>query len=135
MLGVFGPAFAFTSSAAAEPRLSADRSELRRQLVDLQRQTRELEAKMRRIEAELARDASSRAAAPRALSSRLSAAADCRIPTYFDGDGIKHVRLECVELASQSSCDPPYGLDERGVRRFRPDCAAGDAAPGNRADE
>lgn len=127
-LVVFGPAFGLAGSAAAEPRLGADRGDLQRQLADLQRRARELEEKMHRIEAALAREAPARAVVPRSLAPARSAAADCKLPAYFDSTGIKHVRLECIDPASQPTCDPPYDLDERGVRRFKPECGTGTAA-------
>jgi hypothetical protein len=123
---VLGPALGIANSAAAEPRGSADRGELRRQLVELQRRAHELEEKIRRVEAELAREAPVRAVAPRSLAAaRSAAAADCTVlPLYIDSTGIKHLRAECTERASQPSCDPPYALDEQGVRRFRPACTS-----------
>jgi hypothetical protein len=130
-----GPALGLARTAAAEPRLGADRGDLQRQLADLQRRARELDEKMRRIEAELARDAPARAVIPRSLAPARSAAADCKLPVFLDSDGIKHVRLECVDLAAQPTCDPPYVLDERGVRRFRAACATGAAASSSRTDD
>jgi hypothetical protein len=133
-LVVVGGALGFAGKAGAEPRLGADRGDLRRQLVDLQRREHELDEKIRRIEAELARDTPAR---PRSLApSRPSAAANCALlPFYLDSTGIKHLRAECAELAAEPSCDPPYNLDEQGVRRFRPGCMSDAAASGSRADE
>jgi len=131
-LVVFGVALGFANRAAAEPRLGADRGDLRRQLVDLQRRAHELDEKIRRIEAELAQSAPAGTGAARALTPAIpTAAADCKIPVYIDGMGIRHVRLECLDAAS-ASCDPPYALDEHGVRRFRPACETGVLAPSNR---
>ena len=134
-LVAFGVALGFASSAAAEPRLGADRAELRRQLMDLQRRAREVEDKIRRIDAELARQAASRAVTHRALASTRSPATDCALPYYLDGVGIKHLRSECLEAASELSCDPPYSVDEQGVRHFRPGCASGAALPNDRVGE
>lgn len=129
----FGVALGLAGNAVAEPRLGAERADLRRQLVELQRRARELEDKIRRIDAELARDAARRV--PRALASARSSATDCMLPYYLDGVGIKHLRPECLEAASQLSCDPPYAVDEQGVRHFRPACASGAAMPSTRSDE
>jgi hypothetical protein len=130
-LVVFGTALGFAQTAEAEPRLGADRGDLRRQLVDLQRRARELDAKIRRIEAQLSRDTPADTGAPHSLVPAIpSAAADCKLPVYIDSIGIRHVRLECID-AKNLSCDPPYALDENGVRRFRPACENGAPAPVN----
>ena len=122
-LVVLGAASGLARPTAAEPRLGADRSELRRELVDLQRRARELDEKIRHVEAELAREARARAVAPRTNGAKPAAAADCTLPYYLDGAGIRHLRAECLAPAGESSCDPPYSLDEQGLRRFRPLCA------------
>jgi hypothetical protein len=135
-LVVLGAALLFAGKAAAEPRLGADRSDLRRQLADLRRRERELDDKIRRIEAELAREEAARAVAPRSMaevSARMPPA--CILPFYLDSAGIKHLRPECVELAGRPSCDPPYNLDDQGVRHFRPACAAGTATTSHRGDD
>jgi hypothetical protein len=132
----FGVALGVASNAAAEPRLGADRAELRRQLVELQRRERALEDKIRRIDAELAREASTRAVASRTVGrAKPAAAVDCVLPYYLDLTGIKHLRPECLEASGQPSCDPPYAVDEQGVRHFRTGCASGVALPSKRADE
>src|SRR4051812_16699437 len=132
----FGVALGLASNAAAEPRLGADRADLRRQLVELQRRARELEDKIRRIDAELAREAATRSVARRSVGrARSSAAVDCMLPYYLDLTGIKHLRPECLEAAGQLSCDPPYTVDEQGLRHFRTGCASGAALPSKRADE
>lgn len=134
-LVAFGVALGLAGNAAAEPRLAADRADLRRQLVELQRRARELEDKIRRIDVELAREAATRAVAQRSVGrAKPAAAVDCVLPYYLDLAGIKHLRPECLE-AGQDSCDPPYVVDEQGVRHFRTGCASGMALPSKRADD
>lgn len=131
-LTAFGAALGLAGTVAAEPRLAADRGDLRRQLEDLKRRSHELDEKIRRIEAELARNEPPPPVAPRAIA---PAAPNCRLPYFLDSTGIRHVREECLEPAGQPSCDPPYNLDEHGVRRFRPACASGAIVPANRGNE
>jgi hypothetical protein len=127
--------------AVAEPRLGADRAELRRQLLDLQRRQRELDEKIRQLEAELENDRRAQTVVPRSTPAILmdaappSAAAQCMLPFYLDGDGIRHLRPECVEVANRSSCDPPYTLDRQGIRHLRAACTSGAAAPSRPAGE
>src|SRR3954466_4966490 len=92
-LVAFGVALGLAGNAAAEPRLGADRADLRRQLVELQRRAREIEDKIRRIEAELAREPATRAIAARSVArAKPAAAVDCVLPYYLDLTGIKHLR-------------------------------------------
>lgn len=134
-LVVLGAALGLARSTAAEPRLGADRNDLRRQLVDLQRRERELDEKIRRIEADLARDARAQASAPRSMPATTPAVPDCLLPYYLDNTGIRHLRTECLEPVDRPSCDPPYSLDEQGLRRFRPACASGATVTSNRSAE
>lgn len=127
---VFAVTLGLGSSAGAEPRIGADRAELRQQLADLQRRERELKREIQRVEAELERE--NRA---QAMSLAASAAAECLVPFYLDGMGIKHLRPECVATTSLASCDVPFNLDGRGVRHFRDSCATHAGAPSGGSDE
>ncbi len=134
-LVILGASLGLAGSAAAEPRLGADRGDLSRQLTDLKRRARELDDKIHRIEAELARDAAARPVAPRSLAAARPSAPDCRLPYYLDTSGIRHLRPECLEPDGQPSCDPPYSLDEQGLRRFRPACASDATLPSGRGND
>jgi hypothetical protein len=119
---------ASAGSAVAEPRLAADRADLRRQLVDLQRRAFEIGQEIRRVEAQIEQDR-------RVQADPRFAAAECMVPFYLDSMGIRHLRPECVDAMSESSCDPPFALDGRGVRHFREACASSAAEPSADPDE
>ena len=121
-------AVALGERAQAEPSPKSERPSLERQLAELKRQARELQEQIRRIEMQLGRDTSSATDASLPVSlAKPSSSADCTLPFYMDGSGLKRVRSECLEVTGETACEMPFMLDENGMRRMRPACGA--AAP------
>lgn len=106
-----------TGEAQADPD-SRDRAELLRTIRELTARVRELEAQVRSLTAE---KRVARAAAP---------AADCATPFFMGADGVRRVRLECLDQrAAEESCESPFVLDASGIKRVKRACLTSMAAP------
>jgi hypothetical protein len=102
--------------AKADPD-SRDRAELLRTIRELTQRVRELEAQVRALSASEGRVAA-------------SADAGCSTPFFMGADGVRRVRLECLnQAASAESCENPFVLDATGIKRVKRACLTSMAAP------
>jgi hypothetical protein len=105
--------------AKADPD-SRDRAELLRTIRELTQRVRELEAQVRALSASEGRVAAATAAAD----------AGCSSPFFMGADGVRRVRLECLnQTASTESCENPFVLDATGIKRVKRACLTSMAAP------
>ena len=103
--------------AQAEPD-SRDRRELLRTIHELKRRVRELEAEVRSLTPE------------RRAAAAARPATDCTTPFFMGADGVRRVRLECLEQPqTEESCESPFVLDASGIKRVKRACLTTMAAP------
>jgi len=104
------------TEAKADPE-TRDREELLRTIRELTQRVRELEAQVRSLTASEGRVA---AAAPEAT---------CSTPFFMGADGVRRVRLECLNQAqTEESCESPFVLDASGIKRVKRACLTSMAA-------
>jgi hypothetical protein len=104
--------------AKADPD-SRDRAELLRTIRELTQRVRELEAQVRTL-----------STPERRVAAATPAGANCSTPFFMGADGVRRVRLECLnQPASEESCESPFVLDASGIKRVKRACLTSMAAP------
>lgn len=48
--------------------------------------------------------------------------AECSPPFVLDAEGMRHVRMECMQSPTAKSCDDPFVLDASGIKRVKSAC-------------
>lgn len=105
------------TDAKADPS-TRDREELLRTIRELTQRVRELEAQVRSLSASDGRVAAA------------GTAANCSTPFFMGADGVRRVRLECLNQAqTEESCESPFVLDASGIKRVKRACLTSMAAP------
>ncbi len=104
--------------AHADP-AARERAELLRTIRELTQRVRELEAQVRRLQA-----SESRGAAPTQVAD-----ASCSTPFFMGVDGVRRVRVECLnQAATDDACASPFVLDASGIKRVKRACLTSMAA-------
>lgn len=110
-----------TAVSAGEAHADPDareRAELIRTIRELTERVRELEAQVRRLQA-----SESRGAAPTQVAD-----ASCSTPFFMGVDGVRRVRVECLNQAATDACESPFVLDASGIKRVKRACLTSMAA-------
>ena len=112
---------AASASAEAPSDVERERSDIVRKLDEYKQRVHALEERLRQLDAHAGIVTTEHAATEHAAAEH-AVAASCGMPFAVDSEGIKHMRPECLEVATQGSCEMPFFLDAQGVKRMREGC-------------
>lgn len=126
-----GATFGSRSSSASTPVSASEIAIIRliRTVGALEARIESLETRIRLLEQDETKEPLRRRASVEPPRAAFALTDECEELTFFDARGIRRFKTHCLTDAKPGPCDPPFALDQGGIKRMNRTCSDAPRTP------